>query len=72
MIDPATPFPVLCGFAALFVVSALAWFTLVAQVAGLQRMRLAYARASRGIDRLCGVFFVALAAKLALGGLSRH
>jgi RhtB (resistance to homoserine/threonine) family protein len=70
MIDPAMPLAVRAAFCGACMLTAFAWFSLVSVVMGVPRVRAAYARASRGIDRVFGGFFIALGAKLALARLS--
>jgi RhtB (resistance to homoserine/threonine) family protein len=70
MVDPSMPLAVRLTFCAVCLVTVFSWFSLVAIVMGVPRVRAAYARASRGIDRLFGGFFIALGAKLALVRLS--
>jgi RhtB (resistance to homoserine/threonine) family protein len=70
MIDPSMPLAVRLAFCAVCLVTVFCWFSLVAIVMGVPRVRAAYARASRGIDRVFGGFFIALGAKLALARLS--
>ncbi|MEO3431707.1 LysE family transporter [Inquilinus sp. CAU 1745] len=66
MIDPATPIAIQIAFGAGCVATAFVWFSLVAAVMGIGRVRQAYARASKWTDRIFGAFFIGLGAKLAL------
>lgn len=66
MIDPATPVAVQAAFGAGCIATAFVWFSAVAMVMGIGRVRQGYARASRWIDRIFGAFFIGLGAKLAL------
>ena len=70
MIDPAMPLAVKLAFCGVCMVTAFTWFSLVAFVMGVPPVRAAYVRASKGIDRVFGGFFIALGAKLALVRLS--
>ena len=66
MIDPGLPLGVTTAFCALCIVTAFIWFSAVSFVLSTSHARRAYARASRWIDRVFGVFFIGLALKLAL------
>lgn len=66
MIDPATPVMAQAVFGGACMLTAFIWFSLVAAVMGIRPVRQAYARASKAIDRTLGVFFIGLAARLAL------
>ncbi|HEY8192018.1 MAG TPA: LysE family transporter, partial [Alphaproteobacteria bacterium] len=66
MIGPGTPFADQAILATAFVLTAFLWFSLVAAVMGIPRIRAGYARASKWIDRVFGAFFIALGAKLML------
>jgi RhtB (resistance to homoserine/threonine) family protein len=70
MVDPSMPLAVRLTFCGICLVTVFCWFSLVAIVMGVPRVRTAYAKASKGIDRIFGGFFIALGAKLALARLS--
>lgn len=70
MIDPAMPLGARLVFCGVCMLTAFSWFSLVSVVMGVPRVRTAYARASKGIDRVFGGFFIALGARLALVRLS--
>lgn len=70
MIDPATPVAIQVAFGAGCIATAFVWFSAVATVMGVGRVRRVYARASKWTDRISGVFFIGLGAKLALARAS--
>lgn len=66
VIDPATPRPVMFGYGVICAATAGTWFTAVSYVLSHRRVRESFTRASRWIDRVTGVAFIALAVKMAL------
>ncbi len=70
MIDPSIPFGAQAALGAACVITSFFWFSGVALVMGHVRIRQAYSRASKWIDRIFGGFFIALGAKLAFARLA--
>lgn len=66
VIKPTMPLWVQTGFGLTCAVMCGLWFCVVAVAMGRPAVRMAYLRASKKIDKVCGVLFVALAARLAL------
>jgi RhtB (resistance to homoserine/threonine) family protein len=66
VIKPTMPVWVQVGFGLTCAIMCGVWFCVVAFAMGHAKVRMAYLRASKTIDRVCGGFFVALAARLAL------
>lgn len=65
MVSPSLPFSVQLAFCAICLLTVMIWFSLVATVMGVPKVRAAYVRASKAIDRIFGTFFIALGAKIA-------
>jgi len=70
MISPSTPIMAQFAFGVACIVTAFVWFSVLAAVMGLPPLRRLYVRASKWVDRTCGVFFMALGVRLALARVS--
>jgi len=66
MLDQTLPLEVLTGFAAFCMGTAFIWFSFVAFIMSYAPVRKLYARSSKAINNVFGVFFVLLGLKLAL------
>lgn len=66
MISPEIPLLLQAAFCGLCIVTAFTWFSLVSLIMNRPAVRRFYGHASKGIDRICGGFFIGLGAKLAL------
>lgn len=70
MVDPALPIQMLLGFAAMCMITAFLWFSLVSVVMASRPVRQRYARVSKWTDKIFGLFFMGLGIKLALSKMS--
>ncbi len=66
VVDPVMPAPVLWGFVTLLLVSAFAWFSLVAYFLSRQKIRQQFLRCGHWFDRAMGAVLIALGIKVAL------
>lgn len=66
VIDPGMPAAVLWGFVGLLLVSAFAWFSLVAYFLSRQKVRQQFLRCGHWFDRAMGAVLIALGVKVAL------
>lgn len=70
MVDPSLPRGWLIGFAAACMLTAFLWFSCVSLVMASGPVRRRYARISKWLDKVFGVFFMGVGVKLALSKMS--